>query len=152
MLKSQVSFFKDSYFLGQETNHSLVPVAIIDINSDLLDDLVVLDNGNRLKGFYQTQEVGSFLTRDYGMVAPSEQFAMGLGDLDNDGWKEIFIGGRYDGVKILKSFNKTTDYLQWDKTESDFYTQNISFVDYNEDGLLDLHVNDDDNFPKLYKN
>lgn len=152
MVTGQVSFSKGGEFLLGDLNRSKVPIAVVDINGDRLDDVVVLDNGNRLKAYYQTQESGVFFKKDYGMVSPADQFALGLGDLDNDGLKEIFVGGLYDGVKIYKSFGGTMDYLQWQKTGIDFYTQNISCVDYDNDGFLDLHVNDDDGFPKLYRN
>lgn len=148
----QVSFYKDDNFLLDEMNRSKIPMAIVDLNGDRLDDIIILDKGNRLKAYFQAQEAGLFFKKDYGLVSPSDQFAIGLGDLDNDGWKEMFIGGLYDGVKIYKSFSGTTDYLQWDRTKSDFYTQNISCVDFDNDGYLDLHINDDDGFPKLYRN
>lgn len=151
-LFGQVSFQADHRLFGGSDVFSQVPIAVVDVNNDLLDDVVTLDRGNHLKVYYQTQNTLAYFERDYGLVSPSVQLALNVGDLDNDGWKEILVGGFYDGVKVYKAFPNSSDFLQFRKTSTDFFTQNISLVDLNENGLLDLYVNDDDNVPKVFQN
>ncbi|WP_235294948.1 FG-GAP-like repeat-containing protein [Portibacter lacus] len=151
-LLGQVSFQPNQKAFGNIEIHSQIPIAVVDINNDLLDDIVTLDKGNHLKVFYQSHNSEEFYAKDYGLVSTFDQLALGVGDLDNDGLKEIFVGGYYDGIKIYKAFAGSEDYLQFSKTEATFYTQNISLVDINGDGFLDLYVNDDDGPPKIFGN
>ena len=43
---------------------------------------------------------GSFNDVDYGAVSGSSQWGMCVADFDNDGHKDVFSGGSYDGVHV----------------------------------------------------
>ncbi|WP_235295925.1 FG-GAP-like repeat-containing protein [Portibacter marinus] len=136
---------------GQDLVNSITPIAVADINGDFLDDIVLLDQGNRLKMFYQTLNRDQFSFHNFGRVANGSQYGINVADLDNDGIGEVLLGGYYDGLKIYKKFFGTENYLQAFKSSSDFYTQNIALNDINQDGLVDILVNDDEGAPKLWE-
>ena len=74
-------------------------VGFTDMNNDGFDDIVVLDQSKTVKVLYQDGD-GAFTEVDYGSVSNSNQWGMTIGDYDNDGHKDVFSGGSYDGVHI----------------------------------------------------
>ena len=69
------------------------------MDNDGLDDIVVLDQSKTVKVLYQDAS-GGFTEVDYGNVSNSNQWGMTIGDYDNDGHKDVFAGGAYDGVHV----------------------------------------------------
>ena len=74
-------------------------VGFTDMDNDGLDDIVVLDQSKTVKVLYQ-DAFGGFTEVDYGNVSNSNQWGMTIGDYDNDGHKDVFAGGAYDGVHV----------------------------------------------------
>ena len=75
-------------------------VGFTDMDNDGLDDIIVLDQSKTVKILYQDAS-GGFTEVDYGNVSNSNQWGMTIGDYDNDGHKDVFSGGAYDGVHVL---------------------------------------------------
>ena len=151
-LIGQASFYANNTALGGIDIHSTVPIGIADLNGDFLDDIICLDKGKALHVFIQHSNTHKFTHRFLGQVSFSGQWALNVCDLDNDGVKEILVAGIYDGMKVYKAFDDQFTYLKAYETEKDFYTQNISAHDINNDGFIDVLINDDDAEPKVYLN
>jgi hypothetical protein len=64
---------------------------VTDMNNDGLDDIVILDNSRDLSIAYQ-QADGSFSVSYLGAVSGQGQWGMCIGDVDNDGHKDVMCG------------------------------------------------------------
>ena len=76
-------------------------VGFADLDGDGYDDLIVLDQSNILHTLYQTAD-GQFVDHKLGAVSNSSQWGMCVADFDNDGHKDVFSGGSYDGVFVQR--------------------------------------------------
>lgn len=85
---------------------------VVDMNNDGLDDIVILDQSTDLKIAYQ-QANGTFTVSSFGTVSGTEQWGMCIGDVDNDGHKDVLSGGYYDDVHIV-DINGPGDFSQDD--------------------------------------
>lgn len=71
-------------------------VGFADLDGDGYDDLVILDQSRALHTLYQSP-TGTFTDYSLGNVSSASQWGMCVGDFDNDGHKDVFSGGSYDG-------------------------------------------------------
>lgn len=117
---------------------------VCDMNNDGLDDIVILDQSTDLKVAYQ-QADGSFEISDFGSVSGEAQWGMSVGDIDNDGHKDVVCGGAYDNVHIV-NINGPGDYELIDLTDAyfDIFHQGSSLGDVDNDGWLDAYICHDD--------
>jgi len=131
-------------------NTSLIPATynsggctgVTDMDNDGLDDIVILDNSRDLSIAYQ-QVDGSFLISYFGLVSGQSQWGMCIGDVDNDGHKDVMCGGSYDDVHIL-NIDGPGIYTQTNYAWADIFMQGSNLVDINNDGLLDGFACHDD--------
>ena len=127
---------------------------VTDMNNDGLDDIIILDQSTDLKIAYQ-QPDGTFDVSSFGSVSGGEQWGMCIGDVDNDGHKDVMCGGHYDGIHIV-NINGPGDYEQidyqgdgWD----DIYMQGSNLADIDNDGWLDgFGCHDDGHSAILHNN
>ena len=75
-------------------------VGFADLDGDSYDDLIILDQSRVLHTLYQAPN-GTFTDFNLGNVSGSSQWGMCVGDFDNDGHKDVFSGGSYDGVHLM---------------------------------------------------
>ncbi len=120
-----------------------------DMNGDGLDDIVRLDYASELQIEYQQQD-GSFTLLNYGSIEGSS-WSLSIGDVDNDGFGDIFTGGGYDGLKVLRAMDAGTDYALGTLAGPGVFVQCSNFVDIDNDGNLDLFVCDDDGVSTPYR-
>ena len=95
----QAQTFTNSNSLLPDTYNSGGCVGFADLDGDGYDDLIVLDQSNTLHTLYQTPE-GTFVDYNLGQVSNASQWGMCVADFDNDGHKDVFSGGSYDGVFV----------------------------------------------------
>jgi hypothetical protein len=123
---------------------------VTDMNNDGLDDIVILDNSRDLSIAYQ-QADGSFNVSYFGVVSNESQWGMCIGDVDNDGHKDIMCGGSYDDVHIVNidgpGFFQVDDYA-W----ASIFTQGCNLADVNNDGFLDGFLCHDDGHNMILEN
>ena len=124
-------------------------VGFTDMNNDGLDDIVVLDQSKNLKVLYQGG-LGSFTEVDYGSVSNSNQWGMTIGDYDNDGHKDVFSGGSYDGVHI-KHIDGVGQSYDIELSEGSMFMQACNFADIDNDGQLDAFGCHDDALSRMWK-
>lgn len=150
----QISFTNQTTLLVNPTGiHSGVAVAISDMNADGLDDIIRLDQGNKLSIEFQAAPNQPFANYTHGSIA-GDAWAMVIGDVNNDGWNDIFAGGAYDGVKVLSNLGGndfTTSFLSDPPGEGTF-VQGSNFADINNDGWLDAFACHDDGESRIWGN
>lgn len=151
--QAQISFSNQTSLLTNSTSFSSgVAVGIADMNGDGLDDIVRLGNTSNLSVEYQTTPNGAFTNYAYGEV-PEDAWAMVIGDINNDGWNDILVGGYYDGVKIMMGDGSgfTATLLPVPPVGGTF-VQGSNFADINNDGWLDVFTCHDDGVPRIWGN
>lgn len=144
---------------GEETKKYIVEangtgVAFLDYDHDgRLDAFVV--NGSRLEGFgaaaaptnhlFRNKGAGLFedVTRQAGMAHAGWGSGVCIGDVDNDGFDEIYV--TYWGKNALfknDRSGKFTDVAEAAHVDGDerTWSSGCTFLDYDRDGLLDLLV------------
>lgn len=152
-LHAQTTFTNSNSRLTGTNLNSGGPVTIADWNNDGLDDIIRLNQGKDLfvevqktNGQYQTVSLGSFST------TTGWAWAMCAGDIDNNGYKDIAAAGYGPAVRIFKTNNTGTGATLVNVANSNFFAQNMTFADYNNDGWLDLFVCDDNAAAKILMN
>lgn len=123
---------------------------VTDMNNDGLDDIVILDQSRHLKIAYQ-QPNGNFVLHSFGTVSGGHQWGMAVGDLDNDGHKDVVCGGYYDLVHVI-NIDGPGVYTQMNLPWANIYTQGTALGDLDNDGWLDGFVCHDDGHSAILHN
>ena len=111
-------------------------VGFTDMDNDGFDDIVVLDGSTTVKVLYQDGS-GNFTEVNYGDVSSNNQWGMTIGDYDNDGHKDVFAGGSYDGVHV-KHIDGIGQWSDFDLDNGSMFMQACNFADIDNDGQLDV--------------
>jgi len=156
---AQIGFTNANQRLANPNFHSGCPVAVVDWNKDGLDDIVRLDQTNML--YVQIQKTGmQFQTLSLGTFGPNplpnSQFgwAMAVADIDKNGYMDVVAGGGSvnGGVKIFMTNSSGTGGTFLSIPNTNYFLQNITFGDFNNDGWIDLFCCDDNAQSHLYLN
>jgi len=155
-LLAQVTFSNQTNLLSSPTDFSSgVAVGVADMNGDGLDDIVRLKGGKTLNIQYQTAPDQLFSNYDYGGFQGIE-WAMVLGDVNNDGLNDIFVGGSYNGAKMLTNNTiggySITTLPNSSGTLAGLFVQGSNFADINNDGWLDAFACHDDGEARIWGN
>ncbi len=149
---SQISFSDQTSLLDNPDGfRSSNVIAISDMNSDGLDDIVRLDNGYMLSIEYQALSGGSFANYTYGNIQV-DPWAIVVGDVNNDGYCDIMAGGSYDGVKLLTAKDDGAFYLPSTLPGPGLFVQGSNMADINNDGFLDIFACHDDAESRIWGN
>ena len=141
---SQVSFLEMTGLNSGTERHSGLPVAVIDMNGDLLDDVVFLNQGTELIVAYQ-QWHGDFFTETFvHSMQPHPQWSMVVGDIDHNGWNDIIVAGSYDNIKVF--YQTDGNFTLQEIRKPLLFSQAMNLVDIDGDGWLDLFVCNDINY------
>ena len=135
-------FTDGSKRLNNSDLSSGVALGVTDMNRDGLDDIVRLDDAEFLEIEYQ-QPDGSFERYVYGDL-PGSQWALALGDIDGNGYPDIFTSGAYNGLKVLQANDTGDDFELTVMNTPDVFTQCVNFADIDNNGTLDLFICHDD--------
>jgi len=140
--------FTNGNNLLQGEYHSGGCVGFTDMDGDGFDDLVVLDNSNTLHVLYQGPD-GSFNDVNYGSVSGSSQWGMCVADFDNDGHKDVFSGGSYDGVHV-QHITAPGVSTSMELQNGNMFMQACNWADIDNDGFLDAFACHDDGLSRMW--
>jgi MYXO-CTERM domain-containing protein len=143
-------FTDGSSVLNDQSLTSGVAIGIEDMNADGLDDIIRLHDTAELAIEYQ-QEDGSYTLYDFGPVGGSS-WGLAIGDVDENGFPDIFTGGAYDGLKVLRATDDGTDFDLGFLDGPDVFVQCVNFADIDNNGTLDLFVCNDDSISAPFNN
>jgi len=133
------------------TNRSGGVTGVWDMNSDGLNDIVVMDQSTTLKILYQ-QSNGSFVQVNTATSALGQsQWGMTVADFDNDGFGDVMCGGNYDGVHFYNIDGNGNAVMSTNSTAS-IFMQACLFGDINNDGWLDAFACHDDGPSFMFRN
>ncbi|MGB2157823.1 MAG: FG-GAP-like repeat-containing protein [Flavobacteriales bacterium] len=146
---AQAQTFTNSSNLLPDTYNSGGCVGFADMDGDGYDDLIVLDQSNTLHTLYQTPE-GGFVDYNLGQVSNNSQWGMCVADFDNDGHKDVFSGGSYDGVHVqhitAPGVSNTLELA-----DGSMFMQACNWVDIDNDGVLDVFGCHDDALSRMWQ-
>jgi|GEM_PF-64326 len=149
--QAQIQFTNSNHLIATAT-HSGCAVTVVDINNDGLDDLVKMDQSEDLVIDLQNQD-GSFTNYNLGNITGTNRvWGMAVADVDHNGWKDIFTGTNGECYMVKISWTGSTLAAVTTVLAANYFTQNITLGDFNNDGWVDLFVCDDVDYPKIYMN
>ncbi|MBK8565760.1 MAG: VCBS repeat-containing protein [Saprospiraceae bacterium] len=126
-------------------------VGVTDINNDGKDDIVRLDEGNSVNVEYQAGANQAFQHYSFGTYDQSA-WALTVGDVNNDGFCDLFFAGYKDGAKLLLANNNGFGFSPGLLPGSAYFAQGSNFADINNDGWLDVFSCDDDAESRIWGN
>lgn len=143
---AQPAFSDGTAMLAHQANSGGC-MAVMDMDGDGLDDVVQLDFGTHVFVLYQETD-GSFTTVDYGTVDNSSQWGWAIGDLNNDGHKDICSGssGQQNFLSITARGVSTFSHLDGPS----IFTQCMSMGDMDNDGRTDVFACNDNGAPNIW--
>ncbi|MDP6963008.1 MAG: VCBS repeat-containing protein [Planctomycetota bacterium] len=119
-------------------------VSIVDLNDDGFDDFYVQERHGR-NLFFQNNGNGTFseIGRELGLDFDGQTSSATFSDFDNDGDKDVFIGGSLRRSIILENVdgrfvNRSGDWVSEENLP--FNTGGATVVDFNGDGLNDIYI------------
>ncbi len=122
-----------------------------DMNSDGLNDIVVMDQSTTLRILFQ-QPNGSFTQVNTATSPLGEaQWGMTVGDYDNDGFGDVMCGGSYDGIHFYNIDGNGNAVMNTDNG-ANIFMQACLFGDIDNDGWLDAFACHDDGPSFMYRN
>ncbi len=147
--KAQFAFTNANSLFTSQT-HSGCAVTVVDVNNDGLDDILAMDQSSDLVVRLQNRD-GSFTSYPLGQVYGGHVWGMAAADVDHNGWKDVATGSG-SCVLVKLGWNGTTVTSNIVQLTNSYFVQNVLFGDFNNDGWVDLEVNDDDDYAKIYMN
>ena len=141
---AQFAFTNASNLLPGSAHASEHPIAIMDVNGDHKDDLVILEGGDEPYVYFQNNPGAVFTQYVYpNTIAAGNAWGMCGGDVDEDGFNDFIFGGSYDGLHILRTDGTSSTYIDTSLSTS-IFLQGINFADIDHDGHLDIFACHDD--------
>lgn len=112
----------------------------VDMNGDFLDDVVSVSTTSITVNTQQPN--GSFVNTSYSTNGTySASWSMAAGDYDRNGYNDL-VYGNSSGAHVVKANSNGTGY-SIAATSHSVFTQRTNFVDFDNDGNLDIFLCDD---------
>jgi hypothetical protein len=147
---AQIGFTNETrQYKKQLPTRSVMPGAVVDMDGDLTDDLVILDKGRVLKWVKSDGMHFGLTLQDTMIITNAREWSMTAGDLNNDGIPEILTAGEAGPVQIVSVKDGS---LSKSSVQSGVYAQASNTIDINNDGWLDYFVCNDRGHSRIYIN
>jgi hypothetical protein len=117
---------------------------LVDMNGDFLDDVLSISTVEPITITINYQQLdGSFIKESYPIMDAiyTPEWGVSVGDYDRNGYNDFLYGDRL-GAHVVKA-NDTGDDYSIAATSSTVFTQRSNFVDFDNDGNLDIFICDD---------
>lgn len=150
-LRAQFQFSNANSRLTSSSFNSGCPTTIVDWNNDGLDDIIRLKNGRSV--YVEIQHTNqTFETRYFGDFSGSNgwAWAMCVADFDHNGYADI-VGGAGSSCKVMMINNDGTSG-NLITLDGNYFVQNCTIADFNNDGWEDLFACDDNGPSRIYIN
>ena len=141
---NQSSLYPGSIFSG-------APVGIADMNGDGKDDIIHLDDRVTLKISFQNGPGQIFTQQNYGTLNSGSEWALCIGDVDENGINDIMTGGAYNNIKLVTG-NAQGQFTSSLLSNSNIFVQGSNFIDINNDGSIDIFACSDESDSRKYRN
>jgi hypothetical protein len=147
---AQIAFTNETrQYKKHFSTRSVMPGAVVDMDGDLTDDLVILNKGKVLK-WMKSDGINFGLTlQDTMIITNAREWSMTAGDLNNDGITEILTAGEAGPIQIITLKDGS---LSKSSVQSGVYAQASNTIDINNDGWLDYFVCNDRGHSRIYIN
>lgn len=112
-------------------------------------DLYLVHDGNEPNFLYQNDGTGVFTEVSQAANVNTKSFGMGVdvGDVNNDGWLDIYITNFGPNFLLLNNGDGTfIDISKSAEVSHSGMGWGMTFIDYDNDGLLDIYVANDTDF------
>jgi len=149
-LIGQVSFTNQGTLYPGDI-YSGAPMGIADMNGDGKDDIIHLDDRVTLKISFQNAPGQTFSQQNYGQLNSGSEWALCVGDVDENGINDIMAGGAYNNIKLITG-NAQGQFTTSLLSNSNIFVQGSNFVDINNDGSIDLFACSDESDSRKYRN
>lgn len=147
---AQFQFFNGNTKLNNTAFRSGCSVTVTDWNNDGLDDIIRLDQG-RTPHVEIQKTANQFESRTFAQMGTSSAWAMAVADFDKNGYLDI-VGGWNGSCKVMMMNSTGTTGTIVTLPSSNFFLQNITVIDANNDGWADLFTCDDNGESTVYIN
>lgn len=122
--------------LADPTHYSGVAVCVQDMNSDGLDDIVILDDARNLRIEYQGLD-GTWTLYTGGTMDNGDAWSVVAGDMDNNGYGDVLSGTSSGSPDYAKANGSGTAYTINSLTGYSLFLQGSNVADIDGDGDLD---------------
>lgn len=144
---------------GAFDNGLAMGTIFFDYDKDGDQDLYLVHDGYDANFLYQNDGTGSFTEVGAAAGVNTESFGMGVdvGDINNDGWLDIYIANLGKNILLLNNADGTfTNISESANVEDNGMGWGTNFLDYDNDGLIDIYVANETAFSPhpnvLYRN
>lgn len=148
--QSPISFTNSNNRLNNANFHSGVAISVADMDGDGMDDIARMDDGHDL--YMEVQKTGGkFTTVPAINTGSSSAWSMVVGDADNNGRKDVAVGFG-SSAKVVMSDNAFSNFTISTLPNSNYFLQNMSFADIDNDGWIDIWGCNDVGTSKMWGN
>ncbi len=139
IVSAQQAFVRQDNLIAEMDAYSGVTIAIADMNGDLLDD-IVFNDGRDIYVAYQNINNLSFTVDSIGQI-PGTGWSIAVGDLDRNASNDIMVCDGSD-AHLFFNHNQQFEYRFLD-LPSGYFPQTSHFIDFDQDGFLDIFILND---------
>jgi len=147
---AQITFVNANSRLTTAT-HSGVGISVVDMDGDGMDDIARMDQGYQLR--VEKQRTGQqFVSVPGGNTGGSSAWSMVIGDADENGYRDV-VAGFGSGASLTLSNGTGTGFAAAATLpNSNYFLQNMNFMDVDNDGDVDIFGCNDVGMSKIWVN